>query len=243
MKLAQHVDEIMMTRGRHEEQNALPLVSLQEVELGYDSTPILEGINLAIYPGTLVGLAGPNGSGKTTLFRAILGLLPIRGGSLSRNCPLSNFGYVPQSAALDPQFPLSVGEIVEMGAYGRVKPYQPFPMEERKRIGEVLDMVGMRQRIGKSFFSLSGGQKQRVLIARALMVDPKIMILDEPLSGVDEETRRSIAELLIRLAREKNLAVFFSSHDLEMVQRVADKIVRVDKGRVWMEEGKGLQRP
>ena len=87
---------------------SLPLVSLREVSLGYGPQPVLRGVNLEVYPGTLMGLAGPNGSGKTTLFRAILGLLPIRGGLLSRGCPLSKFGYVPQSAVLDPQFPLSV---------------------------------------------------------------------------------------------------------------------------------------
>jgi ABC-type Mn2+/Zn2+ transport system ATPase subunit len=211
-------------------------VSLQNVSLGYDSAPVLQGVSFAIYPGGLIGLAGPNGSGKTTLFRAILGLLPILGGSLSRHCPLSNFGYVPQSAALDPQFPLSVAEIVEMGAYGRMKPYQPLPAQEKKRIEEVLDQVGMPHLIAKSFFACSGGQKQRILIARALMVNPQIMILDEPLSGVDEESRRSITDVLIKLTRDKNIAVFFSSHDLEMVQRVADQIVRVDKGKMWLEE-------
>lgn len=211
-------------------------MSLQNVSLGYDSAPVLQGVSFAIYPGGLIGLAGPNGSGKTTLFRAILGLLPILGGSLSRHCPLSNFGYVPQSAALDPQFPLSVAEIVEMGAYGRVKPYQPLPAQEKKRVEEVLDQVGMPHLIAQSFFACSGGQKQRILIARALMVNPQIMILDEPLSGVDEESRRSITAVLIKLTRDKNIAVFFSSHDLEMVQRVADQIVRVDKGKMWLEE-------
>jgi manganese/iron transport system ATP-binding protein len=163
--------------------------------------------------------------------------LPILGGSLSRGCPLSHFGYVPQSAALDPQFPLSVAEIVEMGAYGRVRSYQLLPTAEKRRTGEVLEQVGMAHLSAKSFFALSGGQKQRILIARALMVNPKIMILDEPLSGVDEESRRSITELLIQLTRS-GLAVFFSSHDLEMVQRVADKIVRVDRGKICIEERK-----
>jgi ABC-type Mn2+/Zn2+ transport system ATPase subunit len=215
----------------------LPLVSLRDVALGYDTRPVVDGVNLAIFSGSLIGLAGPNGSGKTTLFRSILGLLPVLGGSLSRDCPLSNFGYVPQSAALDPQFPLSVSEVVEMGAYGRVRSYQFLPLREKKRIREVLDQVGLPHLANKSFFSLSGGQKQRILIARALMVNPKIMILDEPLSGVDEESRRSITDLLIKLTRENGLAVFFSSHDLEMVQRVADKIVRVDKGKIWIEDG------
>jgi ABC-type Mn2+/Zn2+ transport system ATPase subunit len=236
MKQEQDDDAIKSARGEVSQRRSLPLVSLENVSLGYDSTPILQTVNLSIYPGSLVGLAGQNGSGKTTLFRTILGLLTPLGGTLSRNCPLSNFGYVPQSAALDPQFPLSASEVVEMGAYGRVRFYRFMPVNEKERVREVLRQIGLPQLAAKSFFSLSGGQKQRVLIARALMVKPKIMILDEPLSGVDEESRRSIADLLIKLTREDGLAVFFSSHDLEMVQRVADRIVRIDKGKVWLQE-------
>jgi ABC-type Mn2+/Zn2+ transport system ATPase subunit len=243
MKSEQDVDEIKTTRGKDSIDESFPLVSLRDVSVGYDSAPVVKDVSLAIYPGSLIGLAGPNGSGKTTLFRAILGLLPVLGGSLSRSCPLSNFGYVPQSAALDPHFPLSASEVVEMGAYGRVRSYQFLPLKEKQRIGEVLDQVGLRQLAARAFFSLSGGQKQRMLIARALMVNPKIMILDEPLSGVDEESRRSIADLLHKLTREKGLAVFFSSHDLEMVQRVADSIVRIDKGRIWLEERKARLQP
>lgn len=214
---------------------APPLVALDGVSLGYGGAPVLRDVDLAIYPGELVGLAGPNGSGKTTLFRTILGLQAPLSGTLARNCPLANFGYVPQSAALDSQFPLSAGEVVEMGAYGRVRSYRVFPREEKHRAGEVLSQVGIHHLMKKSFFSLSGGQKQRVLIARALMVMPRIMILDEPLSGVDEESRRSINDVLTRLARERGLAVFFSSHDLEMVQRVADRIARVNGGSVVLE--------
>jgi manganese/iron transport system ATP-binding protein len=243
MELGHGIDEIQSTRGRGAKDNSLPLVSLKNVSLGYDSEPVLENVDLTIYPGDLIGLAGPNGSGKTTLFRAILGLLPILSGVLSRNCPSSNFGYVPQSAALDAQFPLSTAEVVAMGAYGRIRPYEFFPAKERKQIGEVLDQVGLRPLAARAFFSLSGGQKQRILIARALMVKPRIMILDEPLSGVDEESRKSISELLIRLTRQDGLAIFFSSHDIPMVRRVADRLLRVDLGRIWWEE-KGLeQRP
>jgi ABC-type Mn2+/Zn2+ transport system ATPase subunit len=234
--LGQDADEIRSARGRASKDDSLPLVSLQNVSLGYDgSEPVLEKVELTIYPGDLIGLAGPNGSGKTTLFRAILGLLPILGGVLSRNCPLSNFGYVPQSAALDAQFPLSTAEVVEMGAYGRVRPYEFFPAAEKRQIGEVLEQVGLRHLAGRPFFSLSGGQKQRILVARALMVKPKIMVLDEPLSGVDEDSRNSISELLIRLTRENDLAIFFSSHDIPLVRRVADRLLRVDKGKMWWE--------
>jgi ABC-type Mn2+/Zn2+ transport system ATPase subunit len=230
------IGEIQSARGRGSKHDSLPLVSLQNVSLGYDSETVLSNVDLTIYPGDLIGLAGPNGSGKTTLFKAILGLLPVLGGTLSRNCPLSNFGYVPQSAALDPQFPLSTAEVIEMGAYGRVRPYEFFPAEEKKQVSKVLDQVGLRHLERRSFFSLSGGQKQRILIARALMVKPKMMILDEPLSGVDEESRKSISELLVQLTRQNGLAIFFSSHDISMVRTVADRLLRVDKGKIWWEK-------
>jgi ABC-type Mn2+/Zn2+ transport system ATPase subunit len=212
-----------------------PLVSLQAVSVGYDSEAVLRNVDLTIRSGDLIGMAGPNGSGKTTLFRAILGLLPTLNGSLERGCLLSNFGYVPQSASLDPNFPLTAGQVVEMGSYGRVRPYQRISLNEKERAKKSLAQVGLSHLAGNPFFSLSGGQKQRILIARALMVNPKILILDEPLSGVDQESRRAIADLLIKLNREERLAVFFSSHDLEMVRAVADKILRVDKGKTWWE--------
>jgi len=214
---------------------AAPLVALESIAVGYTSVPVVEGVDLAIYAGDLIGFAGPNGSGKTTILRAILGLLlPLRG-RITRGCPLSDFGYVPQSASLDSQFPLNVSEIVEMGAYGRIQRYRVLPHSERRRIVKVLDQVGLSHLATKSFFSLSGGQKQRILIARALMVNPKIMILDEPLSGVDRASQRAITELLVKLNRERHLAIFFSSHDLDMVREVAEKILRIDKGSVWWE--------
>jgi manganese/iron transport system ATP-binding protein len=214
---------------------AAPLVTLEGVALGYISVPVVEAVDLAIYPGDLIGFAGPNGSGKTTILRAILGLLPPLRGRIARGCPLSDYGYVPQSASLDPQFPLNVAEIVEMGAYGRIARHRILPHGERDRVAEVLEQVGLPHLHAKSFFSLSGGQKQRILIARALMVNPKIMILDEPLSGVDRASQRAITELLVKLNREKHLAIFFSSHDLDMVREVAERILRIDKGSVWWE--------
>src|ERR1044071_10246845 len=144
MKLERDVDATSSARERDSTDGSLPLFALQNVNLGYDSAPVVQKVNLAIYPGSLIGLAGPNGSGKTTLFRTILGLLAPISTALSRNCPLSNFGYVPQSAALDPQFPLSASEVVEMGAYGRVRSFQLLPSNERARVGEVLGQVGFR---------------------------------------------------------------------------------------------------
>ena len=132
MKVRANGGEIVAAGAKGSTIKTSPLVSLQGVTLGYDSAAVLQGVDLAIYPGTLVGLAGPNGSGKTTLFRTILGLLAPLDGTLLRSCPLANFGYVPQSAALDSQFPLSAEEIVEMGAYGRVHSFSNFSFSRKE---------------------------------------------------------------------------------------------------------------
>jgi ABC-type Mn2+/Zn2+ transport system ATPase subunit len=162
----------------------------------------------------------------------MLGFLPVLSGTLTRACALNEVGYVPQSAALDSTFPITAREVVEMGGYGRLKPYQGLPTREKKRLADVLAQVGLGQLSGHLFFSLSGGQRQRILIARALMVGPKILILDEPLAGCDPESQKAIGDLLVRLSSEESIAVFFSSHDLRMVQSVTQKVLRVDGGRI-----------
>jgi ABC-type Mn2+/Zn2+ transport system ATPase subunit len=149
-----------------------PLVALRGAALGYDGVAVLHDVELAVGPGELIAIAGPNGAGKTTLFRTMLGFLPALGGTVSRSCALDEIGYVPQSAALDATFPITAREVVEMGAYGRVKPYQAFPERERRRRKDVIEQVGLGHLAERLFFSLSGGQRQRMLIARALMAAP-----------------------------------------------------------------------
>ena len=223
--------------GRAAMNEAPPLISLRGATLGYDGAAVLQNVELSIRPGELIAIAGPNGSGKTTLFRTMLGFLPVLSGTLTRNCALDEVGYVPQSAALDSAFPITAREVVEMGGYGRLKPYQGFPVAEKKRLENALKQVGLSHLGARLFFSLSGGQRQRMLIARALMVGPKILILDEPLAGCDPESQKAISDLLVELSREENIAVFFSSHDLRMVQSVTTKVLRVDGGRVSWAEG------
>ena len=220
-----------------------PVVSLRGATLGYEDAAILSDVELEIHAGDLIAIAGPNGSGKTTLFRSILGFLPVLSGSLTRNCALNQVGYVPQSAALDSAFPITAREVVEMGGYGRLKPYQGFPAKEKKHLENALQQVGLSQLAGRLFFSLSGGQRQRILIARALMVGPKVLILDEPLAGCDPESQKAIGDLLVRLSCEENIAVFFSSHDLRMVQSVTKKVLRVDGCRVSWAEGERADHP
>jgi ABC-type Mn2+/Zn2+ transport system ATPase subunit len=204
---------------------------------------VLQAVDLDIGPGELIAMAGPNGSGKTTIFRTILDFLAVISGLLVRNCALSEFGYVPQSSALDSTFPITAREVVAMGGYGRLKPYQGLPTREKQRLNDVIEQVGLSYLASSAFFSLSGGQRQRMLIARALMVGPKILILDEPLAGVDPESQKAISELLLKLNREKDIAVFFSSHDLRMVRSVTNKVLRVDSGKVAWEEGSAAQHP
>lgn len=219
------------------------LVSLHRANLGYEDSTVLENVGLELHSGDLIAIAGPNGSGKTTLFRTILGFLPVLSGTLNRNCALSEFGYVPQSTALDSTFPITAREVVEMGGYGRLKPYQGLPSDEKNRLENVLQQVGLSHLARRLFFSLSGGQRQRMLIARALMVSPKILILDEPLAGCDPESQKAISDLLINLSQQEGKAVFFSSHDLRMVRSVAKKILRADGGRVGWEEGAVADHP
>ena len=222
---------------------ALPLVSLRAATMGYLGVPVLQSVDLDIGPGELIAMAGPNGSGKTTIFRTMLGFLSVISGLLVRNCALSEFGYVPQSSALDSTFPITAREVVAMGGYGRLKPYQGLPQREKQRLDDVIEQVGLSYLASRSFFSLSGGQRQRMLIARALMVGPKILILDEPLAGVDPESQKAISDLLVKLNREEGMAVFFSSHDLRMVRSVTSKVLRVDGGKVVWEEGSVAQHP
>jgi ABC-type Mn2+/Zn2+ transport system ATPase subunit len=156
---------------------------------------------------------------------------------------LSEIGYVPQSAALDSMFPVTAREVVAMGGYGRLKPYQSFPAAEKRRLEEAFDQVGLRHLARRLFFSLSGGQRQRVLIARALMVSPKMLVLDEPLAGCDPESQKAISDLLVRLSRDRNIAVFFSSHDLRMVRQVAETVLRLDGGRLTRTDGAQVDYP
>ena len=232
-----------MTDGGARMASAPALVSLHRANLGYEDATILENVDLELHAGDLIAIAGPNGSGKTTLFRTILGFLPILNGTLTRHCALSEFGYVPQSTALDSTFPITAREVVEMGGYGRLKPYQGLPSGERNRLESVLQQVGLSHLARRLFFSLSGGQRQRMLIARALMVGPKILILDEPLAGCDPESQKAISDLLIDLSQQEGKAVFFSSHDLRMVRSVAKTVLRVDGGRVGWEEGAVADHP
>ena len=210
----------------------LPVIVFREASLGYDGETVLRGVDLEVHAGEFVGLSGANGSGKTTLLRSMLGLLPLIGGRAGRGIPPSRVGYVPQGAALDPCFPLRVDEVVAMGAYGRLHPLQRFPGGERKRVEAALERVGLAHLGRAAFFELSGGQRQRVLVARALNQDPALLLLDEPFSGLDRDSREAVLQGLVLINRQDRVTVVLSSHDSEILDRGCGRVVRLAGGRV-----------
>ena len=208
------------------------LLTLRDVSLGYDSRVVLEHLSFAVEGGECLALVGPNGAGKTTLLRGILGLIPVLAGQIEYGFDRSTTppGYVPQRDTLDPIFPLTVFEVVLMGTYGRLTLLQPVGRRQRQLAAHCLEQVGLANLANQPFWALSGGQKQRVLIARALAVEPTLLLLDEPTAGVDPGAATAIMALLAQLHRDQGLTVVLVSHHLRLVRSLVHSVV-------WVEDG------
>jgi ABC-type Mn2+/Zn2+ transport system ATPase subunit len=217
------------------------LLRLEQASFGYARRAIVSGVDLTVGAGDFIGIVGPNGSGKTTLFRGILGLIPALAGKVER--ATKAIGYVPQREALDPIFPLRVDEVVHMGAYGRLRGWRALPREERDLALACLERVGMADRRAAQFASLSGGQRQRVLIARALMVRPQLLLLDEPTSGVDRAAQARVLRLLTELREREQMAVLLVSHQVAMVRESVQRVLWVAGGRAVEGVAAELLRP
>jgi ABC-type Mn2+/Zn2+ transport system ATPase subunit len=208
------------------------LIDLADVSLGYDGTPVLAEVSLAIRRGEFLALVGPNGAGKTTLLRGILGLIPVLAGRIDYHFDRSTSppGYVPQRDTLDPIFPLSVFEVVLMGTYAKLPPLRPVRQRHRRLAAQCLEDVGLAALAKRQFWELSGGQKQRVLIARALAAEPDVLFLDEPTAGVDHQAEAVIIELIGQLNRERSLTAVLVSHHLGHIESLVHSVVWVDDG-------------
>jgi ABC-type Mn2+/Zn2+ transport system ATPase subunit len=178
----------------------------------------LSGIAFAVPPGRLVAVLGPNGGGKTTLFRALLGELPQRRGTVE---VAGRPAYVPQTERARLDFPVSALDVALMGAYGRTPWWRRLGRAEHARARAALERVGLADRAGETFGALSGGQRQRVLIARALVQDARVLLLDEPLSGVDAVSAARIEAVFAEL-RAEGRALLVATHDVALARRYDD---------------------
>ncbi len=217
-----------------------PILEARNFSFGYDGKSVVAGDELIMKPGQVLGIAGPNGSGKSTLFRGLLGLIPAMTGTVTCHTPA--IGYVPQKEILDELYPFSAAEVVEMGAYGSLIGLRRLSREQKQLALSCLERVRLPEVGKKAYASLSGGQRQRVLLARALMVQPKLMMLDEPTSGVDAKAARVIMDLILHLAKEENLAVGIVSHRLQDLQQAAHVGVWVDEGRAHVGDAGILEQ-
>ncbi len=196
-------------------------ISVSELTVNYGTTPVLWDLNFEVPTGQLVAIVGPNGAGKSTLLKTGLGILkPISGAVHFFGHPYlqvrRQIAYVPQKESVDWDFPVTVLDLVLMGSYGRLGPFRWPGRKERKRALEVLEMVGMEGFAGRQIGQLSGGQQQRVFLARALLQDAKLFLMDEPFAGVDAASERVLFEIMGRL-RDEGKTVFVVQHDLSTI--------------------------
>jgi manganese/zinc/iron transport system ATP- binding protein len=206
---------------------------LRDLAAGYDGRWAIEGVTLDIPSGRLVGVIGPNGSGKSTLLRAVLGLVPRRQGTVVLDgAPLDRrrVAYVPQRELVDWSFPISAAQVVMMGRYPRIGPVARAGSVDREAVREGLARVGMSELADRQIGALSGGQQQRVFLARALVQGADVLLLDEPMTGVDRATELAITSLMQEL-RDAGATVIYATHDLEAAADVSDLLCFVN-GRV-----------
>jgi zinc transport system ATP-binding protein len=208
------------------------LVRLEDIWVHYDDAAILEGINLSIRQDDFLGIIGPNGGGKTTLLKVILGLVKPSSGKVTvlEGTPQRNrkfIGYVAQNSMFDHDFPISVQEVVLMGRYGKVGLVKRFSEDDKKAAFKALQTVEMLDYKDRQIGRLSGGEQQRVLIARALVAEPKMLLLDEPTTGVDMPMQTEFYELLARL--KHTMSIVLVSHDISAVSVYVDKIACLNR--------------
>ncbi len=203
------------------------ILKLSDVSIGYGKKVILDSVNLTLYENDFVGIVGPNGAGKTTLLKTLLGSLKPVSGIVERES--IRIGYVPQRDFVQTLLPYTVFDIVMMGRYSLKGLFQKINQDDKEVVEKSLEHVGISYIKDTNYNSLSGGQRQRTLIARALSVEPNVLILDEPTNGMDTPSHYSLLNLIRNLHDESRLTVVLVSHLLSDVANVVKRLVLMEK--------------
>ncbi len=218
-----------------------PVLRACDLSFAYDQDLVVDHVDVALAPGEFVALVGPNGSGKSTLLRLLLGLLRPASGSVElfgiapRDLDVpGRLGYVPQRGRLAPELPTTVREVVAGGRLSRRAWWRRPTGVDRDAVEHALGAVALTDLGDRLITELSGGQQQRALIARALVGDPELLILDEPVAGVDAESQRLFRDSLVHLVKEHAAAVLLVSHELGAVAADLDRVI-VLKHRVMFD--------
>jgi zinc transport system ATP-binding protein len=202
-----------------------PVISLKNITFSYENSNVIENLNFEVLQRDFVGLVGSNGAGKTTLLRIIVGLIkPARGEVRLFGQAYSSFdgwdriGYVPQKNAFNPLFPATVREVVMSGLYGRKKLFRRITKEDHRKCEDALEVMGIEDLANRRIGQLSGGQQQRVFLARALVNNPQLLILDEPTVGIDAETQEGFFQLIRHMHKHHAITFLMVSHDIDMLE-------------------------
>jgi len=213
------------------------VIVVEGVKVSLDGHSVLENISFSLDEGNFLGVIGPNGAGKPTLVRAILGLIKPDEGSIcvmgmspkELKHELHHIGYMPQQVLFDPLFPVSVYDVVMMGRSCCIGTFRFPRRDDREAVMESIEAVGLKGLEKRPIGELSGGQQKRAFLARALCLETRILILDEPTAGLDIEAQENFMSLLTRLKEELGLTIVFISHDVGVLARFADEIVCINR--------------
>ena len=213
------------------------VLSVKNLSFGYDASQVLSDVSFDVQKGDYIGLAGPNGAGKTTLIKVILGILDGYSGSVGlfgRDMRVfdawNRVGYLPQRVnAFNPLFPATVKEVAGLGLLSRKSFPKRFVKEDGIKIRETLELMGIADLGDRLVGELSGGQQQRVFLARALVPDPELLIMDEPSTALDPVSREGFYDIIKKLNSEKGITSILITHDTAQIGRYANKLLYLDK--------------
>jgi len=210
----------------------LPVLEVKDLSIHYDSICALSQISFSLRNGERIAVVGPNGAGKSTLFKSVAGILPTPQGCVSvfGAQPEKHFciAYVVQRSQVDWSFPVSVFDVVMMGRAGEIGPFRRPSRKDRNHVASCLDMVGLADLGQRQISELSGGQQQRMFIARALAQEAKLMLMDEPFSGLDIKSRNGLLEIFDQLRRE-NVTLMVALHDLQLASEKFDRVMLLNR--------------